>query len=65
MALTEEQAKQIKGLFRADALEKLKIEGYNEFPSSKRRNILAIAFELVKQLIFLLLQDFLLTAHSS
>jgi Ca2+-transporting ATPase len=38
-----------------EVMEKLKIEGYNELPSSKRRNILAIAFELVKQPIFLLL----------
>ena len=55
MALTEEQAKQIKGLSRAEVLEKLKIEGYNELPSSKRRNILAIAFEVVKEPMFLLL----------
>jgi P-type Ca2+ transporter type 2C len=55
MALTEEQAKQIKGLSRTDALGKLKIEGYNELPSSKRRNILVIAFELVKEPMFLLL----------
>ncbi|MFA5322953.1 MAG: cation-translocating P-type ATPase [Smithella sp.] len=55
MALTEEQAKQIKGLSRAEVLKKLKIEGYNELPSSKRRNILAIAFEVVKEPMFLLL----------
>src|SRR5664280_507025 len=55
MALTEEQAKQIKGLSHAEVMEKLKIEGYNELPSSKRRNILTIAFEVVKEPMFLLL----------
>lgn len=55
MAFTEEQAKQIKGLSRAQAAEKLKNEGYNELPSSKKRNILAIAFEVVKEPMFLLL----------
>ncbi len=55
MAMTEDQAKQIKGLSRAEVLEKLKIEGYNELPSSKKRNILAIAFEVVKEPMFLLL----------
>ncbi|MEI6609538.1 MAG: cation-translocating P-type ATPase [Deltaproteobacteria bacterium] len=55
MALTEDQAKQIKGLSRAEVLEKLKTEGYNELPSSKKRNILAIAFEVVKEPMFLLL----------
>ena len=55
MALTEDQAKQIRGLSRAEALEKLKLEGYNELPSSKKRNFLAIAFEVVKEPMFLLL----------
>ena len=53
--MTEDQAKQIKGLSRAEVLEKLKQEGYNELPSSKKRNILAIAFEVVKEPMFLLL----------
>ena len=55
MALTEDQAKQIKGLSRAEVMEKLKLEGYNELPSSKKRNIMAIAFEVVKEPMFLLL----------
>lgn len=55
MALTEDQAKQIKGLSRTEVLEKLKNEGYNELPSSKSRNIFAIAFEVVKEPMFLLL----------
>ncbi|PKN88951.1 MAG: ATPase [Deltaproteobacteria bacterium HGW-Deltaproteobacteria-1] len=55
MAFTEEQAKQIKGLSRTEVDEKLKTEGYNELPSSKKRNILAIAFEVVKEPMFLLL----------
>jgi Ca2+-transporting ATPase len=55
MALTEEQAKQIKGLSRAEAAEQLNREGYNELPSSKKRNILAIAVEVVKEPMFLLL----------
>ncbi len=55
MALTEEQAKQIKGLSRTQVADKLKSEGYNELPSSKQRNILAIALEVVKEPMFLLL----------
>jgi Ca2+-transporting ATPase len=55
MAFNEDQAKQIKGLSRTEAKEKLKTEGYNELPSSKKRNILAIAFEVVKEPMFLLL----------
>lgn len=55
MALTDDQAKQIKGLSRAQAAEKLDSEGYNELPSSKKRNFLAIAFEVVKEPMFLLL----------
>ncbi len=55
MRFTEEQAKQITGLSRSEAAEKLKTEGYNELPSSKKRNILAIAFEVVKEPMFLLL----------
>ena len=55
MSLTEDQAKQIKGLSRTEVLEKLKNEGYNELPSSKSRNIFAIALEVVKEPMFLLL----------
>jgi P-type Ca2+ transporter type 2C len=55
MALTEEQAKQITGLSRKVVADKLKNEGYNELPSSQRRNILAIALEVVKEPMFLLL----------
>jgi magnesium-transporting ATPase (P-type) len=54
MAFSEAQAKQLKGLSRNEVLEKLKSEGYNELPSSKQRNILAIAFEVVKEPMVLL-----------
>jgi len=55
MALTDEQAKQIEGLSHTEAMEKLKHEGYNELPSSKKRNLPAIALEVVKEPMFLLL----------
>ncbi len=55
MALTDDQAKQIKGLSRTQAAERLGSEGYNELPSSKKRNFTAIAFEVVKEPMFLLL----------
>ncbi len=44
-----------KGLSDAKAAELLRIEGYNELPSSKPRSIFAIAFEVVKAPMFLLL----------
>src|SRR5512136_1356019 len=45
----------IQGLSQAVASERLKAEGYNELPSSKRRSIFAIAWEVVREPMFLLL----------
>jgi Ca2+-transporting ATPase len=44
-----------KGLSEAEAAKLLKDLGYNELPSAKPRNVFAIAFEVVKQPMFLLL----------
>ncbi len=43
------------GLSEAEAALRLKAEGYNELPSSKKRSILAIAKEMVSEPVFLLL----------
>src|SRR5512140_1004543 len=45
----------LPGLSEAEAAERLKQEGYNELPSSKQRSIFAIAFEVVREPMFLLL----------
>ena len=45
----------IKGISSAEADEILKSEGFNELPSSKKRSILAIAGEVVREPMFLLL----------
>lgn len=45
----------LTGLSDAEATERLKQEGYNELPTSKRRNFLAIAIEVLSEPIFLLL----------
>ncbi len=44
-----------KGLSEAEAEERLKTEGYNELPSTKARSIFAIALEVVREPMFLLL----------
>jgi P-type Ca2+ transporter type 2C len=45
----------IPGLTQSQAAERLSEEGYNELPSSRRRNILAIAVEVIREPMFLLL----------
>ncbi len=45
----------LKGLSEETVKEKLKTEGYNELPSSKPKNILALAWGVVKEPMFLLL----------
>jgi len=45
----------IIGLNNSEVEEKLKTEGYNELPSSKKRNVFTIAIEVVKEPMFLLL----------
>ena len=44
-----------RGLSNAEAAERLAREGYNELPSAARRNILAIAIDVVREPMFLLL----------
>ncbi len=43
------------GLTESEVNEKLKNEGYNELPSSKKRGLFVIAIEVVKEPMFLLL----------
>lgn len=45
----------ITGLSEAEAAKRLKDEGYNELPSERQRSIFAIAFEVVREPMFLLL----------
>jgi Ca2+-transporting ATPase len=45
----------VSGLSDAEAAERLAREGYNELPSAARRNILAIAFGVVREPMFVLL----------
>jgi P-type Ca2+ transporter type 2C len=44
-----------EGLSEAEAAKRLKEVGYNELPSAKPRSVLKIAFEVVKEPMFLLL----------
>jgi len=55
MYLKEEQVKNITGLSQVEADKKLKEEGFNELPSSKKRSMFKIAFEVIKEPMFLLL----------
>ncbi len=48
-------ADDLSGLSEAEAAERLKNEGYNELPSSKQRSIFSIAFDVVREPMFLLL----------
>jgi Ca2+-transporting ATPase len=50
-----ENGHQLAGLSYEEARERLKIDGPNELPSSKPRSVAAIAWEVVKEPIFLLL----------
>jgi Ca2+-transporting ATPase len=43
------------GLSEAEAVRRLRQEGYNEIPSAKRHSILAIAWDVVREPMFLLL----------
>ncbi len=45
----------ITGLSENEAAARLVKEGYNELPTTKRRKVLAIAFEIVREPMFLLL----------
>jgi P-type Ca2+ transporter type 2C len=43
------------GLTSAEAARRLKVEGFNELPQAKPRNVFRIAFEVVREPMFLLL----------
>ncbi len=45
----------VSGLSEPEAARRLSAEDFNELPSSRKRNILAIAFEVVREPMFLLL----------
>jgi Ca2+-transporting ATPase len=45
----------LAGLTEAEAAQRLEVEGYNEIPSAKQRSILAIAWEVAREPMFLLL----------
>ena len=45
----------ISGLSEDEATQKLQEDGYNEIPSAKKRSILAITFDVVKEPMFLIL----------
>lgn len=47
--------KNIRGLSESEVAERLKLEGFNELPSSKKRSVFAIAFGVVKEPMFLML----------
>jgi len=53
--LNDIDIKSIKGLSDAEAANRLRQEGYNELPSTQRRNIFAIAFQVIREPMFLLL----------
>lgn len=45
----------LSGLSEAAAAERLRVEGFNELPSSKPRSVFAIAWEVVREPMFLML----------
>jgi len=45
----------LQGLSGADATERLQKEGYNELPAGRKRSVFSIAFEIVREPMFLLL----------
>ena len=55
MVKTNFDTNRFPGLFETEAAERLKKEGYNELPSSKKRSIFAIALDVIKEPMFLLL----------
>jgi P-type Ca2+ transporter type 2C len=53
--ITDSEVHKIVGLSQRAASEKLKTDGYNELPSTKKRSLLTIAFDVVREPMFLLL----------
>jgi Ca2+-transporting ATPase len=49
------EIKDFEGLSEKQVAEKIEKEGYNELPSTKKRSIFAIAFDVVREPMFLLL----------
>ena len=45
----------LQGLSEAEAAERLQKEGYNELPAGRKRSVFSIAFEIVREPMFLLL----------
>ncbi len=45
----------LQGLSEEEASRRLKAEGYNELPSAGKRNVLAIAYDVIREPMFLLL----------
>jgi P-type Ca2+ transporter type 2C len=45
----------LRGLSASEVANRLKTEGYNELPSARRKGILSIAFEVIREPMFLLL----------
>jgi Ca2+-transporting ATPase len=55
MALTEEQVKRLTGLSSTQVREKIKTEGYNELPHTKKKSIIKIGFDVIREPMFILL----------
>ncbi|MGE5333786.1 MAG: cation-translocating P-type ATPase [Nitrososphaerota archaeon] len=55
MTVQNADAVQIHGLTEQEAAERLRQEGYNELPSTRKRGILAVAWEVVREPMFVLL----------
>lgn len=51
----EDRMKEFKGLSDQDVEQKLRTEGYNELPSSKKKSILSITWDVIREPMFLLL----------
>lgn len=55
MAVQDVGSVEIQGLTEQQAAERLQHEGYNELPSSRKRGILVVAWEVVREPMFLML----------
>jgi Ca2+-transporting ATPase len=55
MVLSEKDIQGLKGLSEEQVRQRLKTDGYNELPSSRKHGILRIIFEVFKEPMFLLL----------
>ena len=49
------EGQRVQGLSEREAAQRLQADGYNELPSTKRKSVLAIALEVVREPMFLLL----------